>query len=147
GAVVFPTILIPMAVTEAPMVDLLRTAVAGDKRVAMVTDQPGKDPSTAYPGNTHFFSVCISGLLLQPDKMPDKTMRLLVQGKERFRITEYSREGEAWYATGEILETVPEEGIRVQALHRIVLAQFQEIVALSPHVSEEMKELLNQLND
>jgi ATP-dependent Lon protease len=147
GAVVFPQLLIPLVVQQPALVALLERALNGGRQLALVTVRPGRDPTEEDAANPPFFEVGTLGVILQYAPMPDSTLRLLIQGRERLRLSDFSREEGHWFTQAERITVPPEDGVRLQALHRIVLGQFLELLSSAPPLAEEMRELLAQVRD
>lgn len=147
GAVLFPQVLVPLILTEAPMIALIGQALGAGGQLALVTVRPGRDPNEQETGDSPFYDVGTLGVILQHSELPDGTVRLLIHGRGRLRVQGCAREGEHWFAQAEPIAAPPEAGTRVQALHRIVLGQFLELIAALPQVGEELRELLVQIRD
>ncbi|HEX7051668.1 MAG TPA: endopeptidase La [Longimicrobiales bacterium] len=145
--VVFPHIVVPMAVAEQALVQLVDQAAGADRQLALVTVRPGRTPEEADLADPPFFGVGTLGLILQHVRLPDASMRLLIQGRQRVRLGRFQHDGDVWSAAVELLAPREDETARVQALHRIVLGQFQEIVALSPQAPEALRHLLDSISD
>lgn len=147
-AVVFPQVLVPMVITEEPIVRLVSSVFGEDKRLILATVRPERDAEESDSGDPPFYDVATVGAILQHVKMPDKSLRLLIQGRTRARLSGFGREDGGWTASAEPIEAAEaDDEMRIKALHRVVLGQFQELVALSPHASEELRELLTQIQD
>jgi ATP-dependent Lon protease len=147
GAVLFPQVLVPLIMTDPPMVALVKRALAAGGQLAMVTVRPGRDPDEEGATDSPFYDIGTLGVILQHSEMPDGTVRLLIHGRGRLRIQGCAREGEHWVAEIERIAAPDGEGSRVQALHRIVLGQFLELISALPQVGEELRELLMQIRD
>ncbi len=147
GAVVFPHILIPLAVTEAPVIKVVGAAAVGSKRIALVTVRPGRDPAEGPGDEPPFYSVGTLGFILQHVTLPDASLRVLIQGRTRLRLSDFRQEEGVWSAAVEEVPAAEEDQIRVQALQRIVVGQFEEIASLLPQGSDEIKQLLAHISD
>jgi len=147
GAVVFPQVLVPMAITDASVIELVRERAGGDKRIALVAVRPGRNAGEPTPDGSPFFDVGTLGAILQHVSMPDGSLRVLIHGRTRLRVRGAEREGPIWHAEVEALVSPAEDGPKLQALRRIVQAQFQELVSLAPELAEEMRQLLDQITD
>lgn len=149
GTVVFPQILLPMAVTEESVANLIDEIAGRDGRIALLTVRPGRQAEEMDPDDPPFYQVGTLGQIIQHIRMPDASVRMLIQGQERVRVRGLRRHGDTWFAEIEEVEgtDAEEDETRVQALHRVVLGQFQEIVSLLPHGGEEMSQLLGHITD
>lgn len=146
-AVLFPQVLVPLIVTEPTMVDLLNRALGGGGQVALITVRPGRSADESDVSDPPFYGVGTLGVILQHGELPGGAMRLLIHGRGRLRIEGCAREGEHWFANVEQIAVPEEEGTRLEALHRIVLGQFLELITALPQVGEELNELLVQIKD
>ena len=147
GAVVFPQVLVPMVITDEPITRLVSSVVTNHKKLVLATVRPDRDAAEQDASDPPFYDVATVGQILQHVKMPDATMRLLIQGRERVRLSGFRRDDDGWSADIEPVPSVDEDDERAKALHRVVLGQFQEIAALAPHGSEELRGLLSQIQD
>src|SRR6185369_63460 len=84
------------------------------------------------------------GRIVKMLKFPDNTVRVLVEGLRRFEVKEYRGKDPYLSAKVEVLQDIPEDSIEMAALARNAQAQFQEIINLSPALSEQVK--INALN-
>ncbi len=147
GAVLFPQVLVPLILTEPTMVELIGRALGAAGQIALVTVRPGRSPDEEDPANPPFYGVGTLGVILQHGDLPDGAIRLLIHGRGRLRVQGCAREGEHWFADVEQITAPAEEGTRLQALHRIVLGQFLELLSALPQVGEELRELLVQIRE
>jgi len=147
GAVLFPQVLVPLVITEPSMVDLLNRALGGARQVALVTVRPGRSADESDAADPPFYDVGTLGVILQHGELPGGALRLLIHGRGRLRVRGCARNGEHWYADVVRIDAPKEEGARLQALHRIVLGQFLELLAALPQAGEELRELLVQIRD
>src|SRR5690606_26423315 len=94
-----------------------------------------------------FYSVGTLGFILQHVTLPDASLRVLIQGRTRLRLSDFRQEEGVWSAAVEEVPAAEEDQIRVQALQRIVVGQFEEIASLLPQGSDEIKQLLAHISD
>jgi ATP-dependent Lon protease len=126
----FPQVILPLAVARERSVALVNDAVAARKVIGVVTQ---RDPATEKPVESDLFTVGTLTHIHKMFKFPDGSLRLVVQGVQRFRvlgITEYSP---FLKAQVEMLsdEVPPEQEIEVKALAQSALAVFQKVVETS----------------
>src|SRR5690606_11305932 len=103
----------------------------------------GQDAGEGSP----FFGIGTLGSILQHVRLPDASLRILIQGRRRVRLKGLHHEAGAWSASIEEIPTAAEDAIRVAALERIVIGQFQEIIALLPEGADEIRQLLGHIQD
>ncbi|MDB6037401.1 MAG: ATP-dependent protease La [Verrucomicrobiales bacterium] len=139
--VIFPGMVAPLLVESTQSTRLIDDVVAGDRFLGLVL-QKKADIENPIPEDlwTHG---CV-GRVVKMLKFPDNTVRVLVEGLRRFEIKEYRSKDPYLCAKVEVLQDVPEESIEMAALARNAQAQFQEIITLSPALSEQVK--INALN-
>lgn len=136
-AVVFPHVLAPMAVTEGAVAARVLDADHSHKQLALVALRPGRTPQESDADNPPFFDIGTLGHILQLVKLPDSTVRMLVQARSRLRLRDFSFDDGAWTARAEPLQQEDTSGARVEAMQRAVLDMFRQIASASPQVSEE----------
>ena len=134
--VVFPDTMIPLTIGQERSIKLIDDVLAGDRLLAMVTS---RDAEIETPGPDLLFPVGTVGLAHKMIKLPDGTMRILVQGLQRVRIKEYEREEPYLVARTEKIEDVTTESKESEALRASLLSVFSKIVALVPYLPEELE--------
>lgn len=135
GLVVYPTTAIPLTVGQARSVRLVDDAVAGDRLVGLVT---AFDPEQETPGSDEVHMTGTLAAIHRLFRAPDGTIRLLVQGLKRIKITQWVEEEP--YLKAEI-QQIPEEeedSIEVEALERNVTDQFRHLADLMPSIPSEL---------
>ncbi|MEJ7901404.1 MAG: LON peptidase substrate-binding domain-containing protein, partial [Thermomicrobiales bacterium] len=136
GTVVLPTTLIPLAAAQARSLRLIDDAMAGDRRVALVMQ---KDPELAEgAGPDDILEIGSIASIHQMMRVPDGSMRLAVQGLDRMRVLEVIQEEPYLIARVRREPEEVEESVEVQALGRNTLDLFQRLVAIVPHLPDEL---------
>jgi ATP-dependent Lon protease len=134
--VVFPESMTPLAVGQERSIKLIDDVVSGERLLALVTV---RDSDVETPGWDDLYDVGTIAVVHKMIKVPDGTLRILVQGVERVRVVR-GIEDEP-YLVGE-LEGAPDvvpESPEVEALTRNVQQQFAEIIGLTPYLPEELQ--------
>jgi ATP-dependent Lon protease len=139
--VLYPHMTVPLLVGRPPSVNAIDDAVAGD-RILFATAQ--KRPDIVDPEIDDLHRVGTVVRVLQLFKLPDGTMRVLVEGLSRARVKRLITTDELFLARIELLEDTPAEGPELEALVRSVGASFKEYVHLNRRLSDEV--LLNVEN-
>ena len=134
--VVFPDTMIPLTIGQERSIKLIDDVLAGDRLLAMVTS---KDAEIETPGPDLLYPVGTVGLAHKMIKLPDGTMRILVQGLQRVRVKEYVSEEPYLVARTEKIEDVATESRESDALRASLLSVFSKIVALVPYLPEELE--------
>jgi len=134
--VVFPQSMSPLAIGQERSVRLIDDVVAGDRLLALVT---ARDGSLDEPGWDELHEVGTVALVHKMIKVPDGTLRILVQGLDRVHLD--NRLETAPYLLGEFSELpdVLEETPEVEALTRNVQGLFGRIIGLAPYLPEELQ--------
>jgi ATP-dependent Lon protease len=134
--VVFPQSMSPLAIGQERSVRLIDDVVAGDRLLALVATRDG---SIESPGWNDIYAVGTVALVHKMIKVPDGTLRILVQGLERVHLL--NRLDTDPYLLGEF-ESLPDlllETPEVEALTRNVQGLFGRIIGLAPYLPEELQ--------
>jgi ATP-dependent Lon protease len=134
--VIFPGAVAPLLVETGPSIKLIDEVVAGDRLMGVVLQ---RRPEVADPAPEDLHEVGCVVRLAKMVKFPDNTARVLVEGLWRIRMTEYQTTAPYLCAKFELLRDLSEDSIEVTAMMRNAQSQFQEIVKLSPALSEQIK--------
>src|SRR5690242_13767082 len=116
--VVFPNMIVPLFVGRDKSVAALEAAMAADKEIFLIAQL---DPAEDDPGRDDLYDVGVSATVLQLLKLPDGTVRVLVEGKERASLDDLEETGD--YLTGTVapIDELAAEGSEVSALMRSVV--------------------------
>jgi ATP-dependent Lon protease len=139
--VIFPGMVAPLLVESAQSTRLIDDVVAGDRFLGLVL-QKNSEAENPKPEELHRFG-CL-GRVMKMLKFPDNTVRVLVEGLRRFEVKEYVSQEPYLCARVEVMQDSHDESIEMTALARNAQLQFQEIINLSPALSEQVK--INALN-
>jgi ATP-dependent Lon protease len=134
--VVFPDSATPLAIGQERSIALIDDVVAGDRMLALVT---AKNSDVEQPGWDDLYEIGTAAIVHKLIKVPDGTLRILVQGVQRVRID--ARVQEEPYLIGSFSELpdVVEESKEIEALTRNVQMQFGRIVGLVPYLPAELE--------
>ena len=134
--VVFPGMVVPLLVDSAPSIRLIDDVVAGNRFVGLVLQ---RNPETEEPTPDDLWPHGCASRVLKMLKFPDGTVRVLIEGLRRFRTKEFISHQPYLQAKVEILKDVVEESVQLTALARNAERLFQDIVKISPSMSEQVK--------
>ena len=134
--VIFPGMVAPLLVETAESIRLIDDVVAGDRFLGLVLQ---KNPDVDNPLPSDLYEHGCAARVLKMLKFPDNTVRVLVEGLRRFRIKAYVEEEPYLRAKSELMKDQHDESLELAALTRNAERQFQEIVKLSPTLSEQIK--------
>ncbi len=144
GVVVYPQTAVPLTVGQPRSIKLVDDAVASDKLVGLVA---AINPELETPGPTDLYRVGTIAIVHRLLRAPDGTIRLLVQGMERFRLGEFVAEEPYLKARVKPAPEQVEEGLEMDALARNARDQFHEIAQLIPSLPEELVSSVLALED
>jgi ATP-dependent Lon protease len=134
--VVFPEAVTPLAVGQERSVKLIDDVVAGERTLALVTVRNEEaDP----PGLDDLYAIGTAAVIHKMIKVPDGTLRILVQGTQRIRLVEPAGDDPYLVARFEPIPDVIEETPEVEALTREVQALFGRIVGMASYLPEELQ--------
>ena len=134
--VVFPESMTPLAIGQERSIKLVDDVVGGDRMLALLTT---RDSENEHPAFNDLYEVGTAAVIHKMIRVPDGTLRVLVQGLRRIRL-EKPVQVEP-YLVGRFVEVpdVLEETPEVEALTRNVQALFARIIALVPYLPEELE--------
>jgi len=133
--VVYPGMFVPLAVGQERSIRLVDEAVVGNRLVGLVA-QHDEEITEAGPGDV--YEIGTAAVIHRLLKVPDGSVRLVVQGLERFRIQEFVRMQPYLVARVQQIEDVMENTVEVQALMRNVVDLFQRMVSLVAYMPDEL---------
>ncbi|OTA21319.1 DNA-binding ATP-dependent protease La [Xenorhabdus beddingii] len=142
--VVYPHMVIPLFVGREKSIHCLEAAMDHDKQVMLVAQ---KEASTDEPGVNDLFSVGTVASVLQMLKLPDGTVKVLVEGLQRARITTLTDNGEYFYAQVEYFESPDVDEREQEVLVRTAINQFEGYVKLNKKIPPEVLTSLHSIED
>ncbi len=140
----FPDTLTPLAVGRERSMRLVNEVLSGERMLAMVAS---KNPEAEEPGPDELYDVGVAGVVARMLKVPDGTIRILVQGTERVRLTDYVAEEPYLIARIEPMPDVVEPSAELEALTHNVQRTFAEIIEQIPYLPEELQLAVANLDD
>jgi ATP-dependent Lon protease len=139
GTVIFPQGVTPLAVGRPGSVRLVQEALQGSRILGAVMQ---RDPSVDDPRAQGLHTIGTVILIHKAMKQPDGTLRLVVQGLSRFRITDVLQEAPFLRARIQRLVDDAPATLEVEALARTAGTLFQKVVSLSPTLPDELQNVL-----
>jgi ATP-dependent Lon protease len=134
--VVFPQSMSPLAIGQERSVRLIDDVVSGDRLLALVTS---RDESIESPGWNDLYAVGTVGLVHKMIKVPDGTLRILVQGLERVSLDQRIDTDPYLLAEFSALPDIVVETPELEALTRNVQGLFSRVIGLAPYLPEELQ--------
>ena len=142
--VVFPGMVVPLFVGRDKSVAALEAAMEGDKDIFLLTQL---EQGTDDPGQTDLYEVGVVAQVLQLLKLPDGTVRVLVEGQARGRLLRLANAGDHVTADVELIEEDTVAGNEVAAMMRSAIEQFADYAKHNKKLSEDLEEELSGIDD
>lgn len=142
--VVFPHMVIPLFVGRAKSIKALELAMIGDKKIFLAAQQNAAEDE---PNIEHLYRIGTISNVLQLLKLPDGTVKVLVEGEERAEAIEYSSSGEYLTAKVKKLETQSTTNREIEMLARSLAGQFEQYVKLGRKIPPEVLASITSIED
>ncbi len=142
--VVYPKMIVPLFVGREKSIRALQEVVENDQNIILATQ---KNAAIEDPTQEDIFNVGTLGTVLQLLKLPDGTVKVLIEGVERVKIEEFLKNDEYIEADAVVLPEKNGNDVELEALSRAVLSQFEEYVKLSKKTPPEVLVAVNQIED
>ena len=140
----YPDTLTPLAVGQQRSIRLVNEVLSGERTLALVA---ARDPEVEEPGPDQLYDVGVAGIVARMLKVPDGTIRILIQGTERVRVGDYVTEEPYLVARIEPLPDVVEPTPELEALSRNVQRTFTQIIEQIPYLPEELQLAVANVDD
>jgi ATP-dependent Lon protease len=142
--VVFPHMIVPLFVGREKSIAALEEVMREDKRILLVAQKNASDDD---PTPEQMYDIGTVGSILQLLKLPDGTVKVLVEGLERASVEEYTDRDEFFEARATIMPVTDEDGEETEALARTAVTQFESYVKLNKKVPQEAVASITQIDD
>ena len=142
--VVFPKVIIPLFVGRDHSVKAIEKALENQRQIILVTQ---KDSETISPKFSDIYTTGILATVLQMLKLPDGTVKVLVEGGERFKITNMFIDDSGYVGEGIPLLQVSESTTEMEALKRSVLASFHNYAQFNEKITPEISATLDTIEN
>src|ERR1700754_430649 len=142
--VVFPHMIVPLFVGREKSVRALEDVMKDDKQILLVAQ---KNAAQDDPGPDDIHAVGTIGTILQLLKLPDGTVKVLVEGGSRARIQKFAENEAFFQAYAEILTDKSGASEELEALSRSVIGEFEQYIKLNKKIPPEVLVSLNQIED
>jgi ATP-dependent Lon protease len=142
--VVFPYMIVPLFVGREKSIRALEDVMREEKRILLVAQ---KNPADDDPQADAIYEVGTLAQVLQLLKLPDGTVKVLVEGLERAKIQNFTDRTDFFEAKVSVLPNESDEQSEVEALSRTAMAQFESYVKLNKKVPQEVMGTLSQITD
>ena len=142
--VVFPHMIVPLFVGREKSVRALEAVMRDDKQILLVAQ---KNAAQDDPEAEDLYTVGTVSTVLQLLKLPDGTVKVLVEGGKRAQITGFKETKTHFEAYAAPLEEQPAEPPETEALARTVVGQFEQYIKLNKKIAPEVLVSINQIED
>jgi ATP-dependent Lon protease len=142
--VTFPDTLTPLAVGQERSIKLVDDVLGGNRMLALVGSRDREDEE---PGPDKLYDVGVAGVVARMLKVPDGTIRILVQGTQRIRVEDYVAEEPYLVARVSELPDQVEPSPELEALTRNVQTTFSQIIEQIPYLPEELQLAVANMDD
>jgi ATP-dependent Lon protease len=142
--VTYPGTLTPLAIGQERSIRLIDDVLSGDRTLTMVAS---RDPELEAPGPDELYDVGVAGVVARMMKVPDGTIRVLVQGTQRVRIGDYVATEPYLIARISEMPDVVTQDRELEALARNVQSTFSEIIEEIPYLPEELQLAVTNVED
>lgn len=142
--VVFPHMIVPLFVGREKSIRALEEVIGTDRQILLVTQKNATDDD---PSPAAIFEVGTAANVLQLLKLPDGTVKVLVEGRGRAKIDSYTDREEFYEAAASVLVEPDEDAVEIEALSRSVVSEFENYVKLNKKISPEVVNAAGQIDD
>jgi ATP-dependent Lon protease len=136
--------IVPLFVGREKSVQALDDVMRDDKQILLVTQ---KNAGQDDPASEDIYRVGTVGTVLQLLKLPDGTVKVLVEGVSRARIKSFTDNPNFFQADAELIEDTVGQGQELEALSRAVIAQFEQYIKLNKKIAPEVLVSINQIDE
>lgn len=142
--VVYPKMIVPLFVGREKSIRALQEAVDKEQNIVLVTQ---KDAAEEEASPENVYGVGTLGAVLQLLKLPDGTLKVLIEGVERVRIDRFTDNQDYMEVIAAAMPEHEKDSLEMEALSRAVVSQFEEYVKLSKKIPAEVLVSINQIED
>ena len=142
--VVFPHMIVPLFVGREKSVRALEDVMKDDKQILLIAQRNAADDD---PSSDDIYEVGTISTVLQLLKLPDGTVKVLVEGVARARVIRFSENDEFFEVYADVMSEKESEEEEIEALSRSVVSQFEEYLKLNKKVSPEALVSVNQIEE
>lgn len=144
NTVLYPSMVLPLMVARGKSVKLVDQVLMGNRLLGVVAQ---KDPAIEDPEEKDLFRFGSVGIILKMLKFPDESIRVLVRGIQRVRIKGYSSKDPFFRAEVEVQESIPAQGVKIEALIQNIRTQFTKLIENSPILPRETQVSAQNIDD
>jgi ATP-dependent Lon protease len=142
--VTFPDMMIPLNIGQPRSVELINDALRGERTIAMVAS---RDTQEETPSPEQLYDVGVLGVVARMIRVPDGTLRVLIQGSQRIRVDRWVRTEPYLVAEIEELPDIVNPSPELTALMRNVQQTFTDIIEQVPYLPEELQVMVSNVDE
>jgi len=142
--VVFPHMVVPLFVGREKSVRALEDVMQDDKHILMLTQ---KTSTQDDPTQEDLYTVGTVGTVLQLLKLPDGTVKVLVEGTHRAKVSQFTQNPDFFQAFAEPIDEFAGDRGELDAIARAVVGQFDQYIRLNKKITPEVLVTVNQIED
>lgn len=142
--VVYPHMVTPLFVGRGKSIEALERAMASNKQVLLLAQ---KNPQQDEPQAEDLYEIGTIASILQLLKLPDGTVKVLIEGRERAKVESIEDAGDFFKATVDVINSSPVDGPEARALVASAIGQFEQYVNLSKKVPVEVITSLSGIDE
>ena len=142
--VVFPHMIVPLFVGREKSIAALEEVMNTDRQVLLFTQKNASDDD---PSPESLYEVGTVASVLQLLKLPDGTVKVLVEGVSRARVRTFTAREEYFEAVADIIDDDDDDPVEIEALARSVVSDFENYVKLNKKVSPEVVSSVTQIDE
>ncbi len=142
--VVFPHMIVPLFVGREKSVRALEDVMKDDKQIMLVTQ---KNAAQDDPTPADIYTIGTIGTVLQLLKLPDGTVKVLVEGGQRATIVKFTDRDDFFQAYAQVIEDSAGDDREIDALTRTVISQFEQYIKLNKKIPPEVLVSINQIDE
>jgi ATP-dependent Lon protease len=142
--VVFPHMVAPLFVGREKSVNALSEAMSSDKHIFLVTQ---KKAGVDTPSQRDMSRVGVVGAVLQLLRLPDGTVKALVEGKQRARISSFTQQEAYFQVALDPIQDMISSAVEIEALMRSTIEGFEQYAKINKNISAELIEKVTAIDD
>lgn len=142
--VVFPHMIVPLFVGREKSVRALEDVMQDDKQILLLTQ---KNSTQDDPTKEDLFTFGTVGTILQLLKLPDGTVKVLVEGGHRAKVVRFTENADFFQAFAEPVEEFTGDASEIDAISRTIVGQFDQYIKLNRKIPPEVLVSVNQIDD
>lgn len=138
-AVLYPELMIPLVVGRDRSVKLIEDSLKSDNIIGLVTQ---KDPKIEEPKTEDLYGIGTTALITKMIRMPDSTLRVIVQGLSRFKVESFLQTAPYYVAKVEIMDEPEEKSLEIDALVMNAKKLFKKLSEMASYLSSDLASVI-----